>query len=176
MLKNKKAQVWAIDLTIAFVIFIGIIFLFYKYSISFAPEEPTTNKLIRDGTYASSLLLSTGYPENWNELGLNQTNSLGLIDSEGFLDINKVDVLAEWINNGIGENYTLSKTKMNLKYDYLITFTNISGEVLNPIGLIFQDKNPKQVVKIKRLVVFSNNTQIQPIKLNLYLWTNQSVL
>ena len=177
---NKKGQVWAIDLSIALVLFIGVIFLFYNYSISFAPEDPVINKIITEGGYASGTLVSTGYPNNWDYTSINETYAFGLLNEQGFLDLMKLSNFSTWVGNSSGlvvANYSLSKRKINTKYEYYINF---SDENLADIGYNFNDQNPKQIVKIQRLVLYNDTISIpgpyrvKPVKLNLYLWTNET--
>ena len=173
--KNKKAQIWAIDLSIALIIFIGVIFLFYRYSVSFAPENPLINKIIKEGGYVSNTLLTTGFPSNWEELSLNQTLAIGLLDEEGIMDLNKLNHFSEWVGDSSGEkfaNYTLSKRKINTRYNYYIEFDNGQpSPPFQPIGLA-PSTNATQVVKIQRFVAYRDSSNhIQNTKLILKLWT-----
>jgi len=180
-IKNKKAQVWAIDLSIALIIFLGVILLFYKYSISFAPEDPLVNKMIKEGGYASNTLISTGFPENWSSLNLTDTIAIGLLDKEGLMDLNKLNNFTTWINpEGIldNANYSLSKRRINTRYDYYIEFKN--SESTSPFDPpIIIGKQPtgqeKQIVKIQRFVAYHDpvSDSINATKLILVLWTTQ---
>ena len=180
LFRNKRGQVWAIDLSISLVLFIGVIFLFYNFSISFAPEDPLVNKMIAEGGYASGALVSTGYPYNWSFTTIDQTYSFGLLDDRGFLDPMKLSNFSTWVGNTTllnVANYSLSKRKINTRYNYYINF---SDENLADIGWDFNGENPKQIVKIQRIILYNDTISdpssylIKPIKLNLYLWTNES--
>ncbi len=170
--KNKKAQVWAIDLSVALVIFIGVIFLFYRYSISFAPEDPLINKMIKEGGYVSNTLLSSGYPQNWETLdNLENIYSIGLIGEDDLLDINKINNFTKWSES----DYATLKRKINTKYDYYIEFKDTpETNALDPIGQQPSNQPPdnaKQIIKIQRLVAYHDSDQIKTAKLILYLWT-----
>ncbi len=189
--KDKKAQVWAIDLSIAFVLFVGVILLFYRYSISFAPEDPIVNKIIQEGNYASNALLGTGYPENWSDISdtpegnrLEKTYSIGLLNSDGMLNLTKAAAFKTMIGSGGSAEYNLSRRKLNTEYEYFIEFSDGNA---NPfIGALWEGEigwnclamnpKPKQIVKIQRLVAYkdTDDNTIKPVKLILYLWTNQA--
>lgn len=176
--RNKKAQIWAMDLSIALIIFIGVIFLFYRYSISFAPENPLVNKMIKEGGYVSNTLMSTGFPPNWNELNLNQTLAIGLLNDEEIMDLNKLNNFSQWVGDASGDkfaNYTLSKKKINTRYEYYIQFYN--GQAIapfQPIGLA-PTVNATQIIKIQRLVAYRDESgYINNTKLILELWTTQN--
>ncbi len=177
---QKRGQIWTIDLAIALVLFIGVIFLFYNYSISFAREDPLIEGMIKEGGYVSNSLLGSGYPQNWPALGMNNTVSLGLVD-DGLLNISKVNTLKTWIDMSL-DNYTLSRIKLNTKYNYYIEFYGGSlglpeGEEPLPehVGKAYTS-DTRQIVKIQRLVAVNDTSsgyKIRPIKLNLYLWTDE---
>lgn len=182
VIKNKKGQVWAIDLSVALVLFIGVIFMFYNYSISFAPEDPIINKIINEGGYASGTLMTTGFPTNWETGTFDSTYSFGLLDEQGYLDLHKLGNFSTWVGNNTPPgpdpvNYPLSKKKINTKYNYYINFSDSN---LADIGWDFRGQNPRQVVRIQRLVLYNDTVsspgpyKLRPIKLNLYLWTNES--
>lgn len=177
---NKRAQVWAIDLSIAFVLFVGVIFLFYRYSISFAPEDPLVNKIIKEGNYASNTLLSTGYPETWN---YNESPSdiyaIGLLNKDGMLNISKVEKFRNWASDRTSLGYyNESKKRINTQFEYYIEFNpGPEGPYIEPIG--WQYSNAKQIVRIQRLVPYKylpegSEEVIIPVKLTLYLWTNKA--
>lgn len=169
-MKNKKAQVWAIDLSIALIIFIGVIFLFYRYSISFAPENYVLNKMIAEGGYASNMLLSTGFPPTWNQGTLDNAFSIGILNDNGLLDPVKLNQLRTWASNPT--NYESIKKKINTKYNYYIEFSPIAFQ---PIGHDYSTANPspKQIVKIQRLIAYQDTNEIKTAKLILYLWTDK---
>lgn len=173
--KNRKAQIWAIDLSIALIIFVGVIFLFYKYSISFAPEDPLINKMIKEGGYVSNTLLTTGFPPNWNELNLDETFAIGLTDKDGMLDLNKLSNFSAWIGNSGGDNYTASKKKVNTKYDYYITFYDGTSAPFEPIGLE-PASDAKQIIKIQRFAAYEyDGNKINNTKMIIELWTRNNV-
>jgi hypothetical protein len=172
--RNKKAQVWSIDLAIAFFIFMGVILLFYKYSLSFSTEDSLINNMLKEGGYSSGILLTTGYPENWST-NLSEANSIGFLNENGLLDLNKTNNLSLWINGAMPtQNYISSKGKINTKYNYFITLYNGTG-IIETIGWDFEDQGVQQVVRIQRLVAYETSYgEIRPLKLNLYLWTNET--
>ncbi len=181
MIKDqKRGQVWTMDLAIALVLFVGVIFLFYNYSISFAREDPLVEDMIKEGGYVSNSLLSTGYPQDWPALGLNDTISFGFFD-DGMLNITKVNTLRDWVEIS-QSNYSLSKVKFHTKYNYYIEFYGGSlglpeGEepLAEHLGRAYTP-DTRQIVKIQRLVAVNDTSsgfKIRPIKLNLYLWTDE---
>ena len=103
--------------------------------------------MIKEAGYVSNSLLSTGFPENWSSLNINQTLAIGLLDSSGLLDKNKIDTFRDWASSP--ENYDLSKRKINTRYDYQIIFYDGEKNPFDSIGLA--PNNAKQIVKIQRL-------------------------
>jgi hypothetical protein len=180
MMKNKKAQVWAIDLVVSMVLFIGIILLFYRFAISFTPDYSQVNNLIKEGGYVTNTLRSTGYPPNWSDYDIDDVYSIGLMDENGFLNKTKVVKFREWAGDdgNPGAYYSQLKSKINTRYDYYIEFwngTKYLDEVdgIGPIGKNFDGQGANQVIKFQRLVPY-NDGSVKPLKLILYLWTTES--
>jgi len=179
MMKNKTAQVWTIDLAISLVLFVGVIFLFYNYSISFAREDPLTNDLVKDAGYVSNSLMGTGYPENWPILGMNETVSFGFVDN-GMLNITKVSALNNWTKDPA--NYTLSNVKLHTRYEYYLEFYGGTlgmpkgdEELPEHVGKAYTP-DTRQIVKIQRLVAVNDTSsgyRVRPMKLNIYIWTDE---
>jgi hypothetical protein len=138
--------------------------------------------MITEGGYTSGTLISTGYSPDWNFKTINETYSFGLLDDRGFLDLMKLSNFSTWVGNTTilnVANYSLSKRKINTRYNYYINF---SDEHLADIGWNFNGQNPspKQIVRIQRLVLYNDTISdpssytVKPVKLNLYLWTNEA--
>jgi hypothetical protein len=177
-LKGKKAQVWGLDLAIGLMVFVGIIFMFYRYSVSFVPEGTSLEKMIQQGGFVSESLLSQGYPENWNETNdINQVRMFGLLDNNSLLDANKWTKFAEWSDpNG---EYSLVKEKLNTDFAFYIFFSK-EGDTdpkMSINGYDFAGKgipdDAKQTTRVERLVAYNDTGTIIPLKMVLFLWSYQ---
>lgn len=173
--KNKKAQIWALDLAIGLMVFAGIIFMFYRYSVSFVPEQTTLQKMIRQGGLISDSLLSEGYPPDWAEKeNINDVYMFGLLSNK-LLNETKWAKFCEWSNS----NYRVVKEKMGAGFNSFYIFfdkdnDNI-GEAIancNETGKTPPD-DARQIVKIERLVAYNESGVIIPMKMILYLWSYQ---
>jgi len=175
-IRNKNAQVWALDLAIGLMVFVGIIFMFYRYSVSFVPEKTTIEKMIKQGSFVTESLLSQGYPENWNQEPntISDTTMFGLLDNNSLLDVGKWEKFCGWSQ----DYYTVVKERLNTDFSFYIFFDKNNdgvGEMIedcNETGKVLVS-GTKQIVKIQRLVAYNDSGQIYPMKMILYLWSNE---
>ncbi|MEM4703377.1 MAG: hypothetical protein QXP53_02750 [Candidatus Pacearchaeota archaeon] len=180
-IKNKKAQIWALDLAIGLMVFVGLIFMFYRYSISFVPEQTTFQKMIKQGAYITGSLLHEGYPPNWaegNPPNIENVKMFGLL-SNGTLNKTKWMQFCEWSN---GAEYSKVKEKLGTEFAFYIYFdkdndgnkeripeqNGCSAAGNDPDA---QPNPPTQLVKIERLVAYYDGTEIIPMKMILKLWS-----
>ncbi|UCD21072.1 MAG: hypothetical protein JSW08_00805 [archaeon] len=185
--KNKKAQVWALDLAIGLMVFVMIIFLFYRYSVSFVPEQNIVSRMVREGRYISNSLLINGTPPGWEEITLSPENlediyQFGLI-TDNTLDPAKWTKFCDWSEN----YYSGVKEKFGTQSSFFIQFfDNMEDFYSDPpvprlipdpggcsgAGNTIQGKNPTQLVKIERLVAYKNESNITiPLRMVIYLWS-----
>lgn len=179
--KNKKAQIWALDLSIGLMVFVAIILLFYRYSVSFAPEDTSIEKMIEQGSFFTESLLTDGYPPNWSLVDINSVYTLGLL-SDNVLNVTKWEKFCDW-SDPDGTEYGKVKEKLGTDFAFYVFLDKNSDGNEDPIsegGCSFAGRspvaeNPSQLLKIERLTSYydENLMQIKPIKLILFLWSYQ---
>lgn len=167
----KKAQIWALDLAIGLMVFIGIVFMFYRYSVSFVPEQTTLQRMIKQSGLVSNILLSEGYPENWPEKEIGNVRAFGLLTNEK-LNESKWKKFCEWNIT----YYDQIREKLGTDFAFYVYFDKDSDGQREEIeGCKYAGKpvpeGATQVVKIERLVAYYNGTQIIPMKMILFLWS-----
>jgi len=145
----------------ATIIFLIGIFSIYIYAINFTGEtEETLNKMYYEGGLASSLILSEGYPENWN---LENVKTPGILNQER---INQSKL--EMFYNLSNEDYRSARNKLDISYnfEFYFNFSNmkIEGEEISGIGK--KPTNTENIILTKRFSIYEN----KPIKINLYIW------
>jgi len=138
--KNRKAQIWSLDLVIAVVIFlVGIMILFY-YAINYSSQSKNQlDELFYRANLASELILSEEFPGILSHGIVNQTklnffNNLSDTEKRRFLGIN---------NN------------------FYFRMDNYDGYV----GII-NASEVDSLVKVTRLTIYKN----KPTKFELFLW------
>lgn len=77
---NKKSQIWYADFTIALLIFMLAVVVYFQLTNNISEEESSLiNDMVLDLKRISSDLMSLGYPENWTvdnftQIGLTNGN------------------------------------------------------------------------------------------------------
>jgi len=161
LMNHKKSQVWGFDIVIAITIFLVGVIAAYLYAINFLNEsEQTLDSLFSEGNFVSSLILSSGTPNDW----VNSEVEIPGILSEGKINQTKLDKFYELTENP--EGYKNIKNLLATKYNFYFNFTGIeaSGSQINGVGNYSQ--NPENIVKIERLTVYKN----KPVKFIIYMW------
>lgn len=167
-MKNKKGQAWGMDLIVSVFIFLSAIVLFYNYSTNLNQDSENLDVLIKEGTTATNIILSEGYPTNWDKLNVEKPGVM--IGNE--INRDKLQLFLELTS----ENYTRVKNMLGTKFDFYILFStnrtifvNSTVEGIGMQGVTsseIENINSKRLVKISRLVILDK----KPIKLNFYLW------
>jgi hypothetical protein len=126
-----------------------------------------------DGKIISKMILSEGYPPDWNS-----TNVLKI----GILSSNKIDETKLWMFYNLTKDnagYKNSKHIFNTKYDYYF-FLVPSIKPISPLdpeldgigkpGLdrntIIPIENPKNLIKVTRFTIYKD----QPVTAYVYIW------
>lgn len=179
--KNRKAQVWALDLSIGLMVFVAIILLFYRYSVSFAPEDTSIDKMIEQGSFFTESLLTEGYPPNWSLGDITSVYTIGLLN-DNVLNVTKWEKFCDW-GDPNGTEYGKVKEKLATDFAFYVFLDKnsdgnadqISEGGCSSAGKSPVSANPSQLLRIERLTAYydENSMQIEPIKLILFLWSHQ---
>ncbi len=162
---NKKAQAGGIDLMIAMIIFsIGII-VFLIYSVNYSKNlKENYETLAYEGKIVSNIILSEGYPTEWNSENVVRI---------GILTENKIDQRKlEEFYNLVQTNYTRTKRLLNTRYDYYFLVNRkiiIGSEEIEGFGkpdVDFRNINSKNLVKITRASIYKNKI----VTVYVYVW------
>jgi hypothetical protein len=169
--KNKNAQSWGMDLAIASVIFVFGIIILYVYSMN-NPNEAKMN--LEDLSYQaegiSNIILSEGYPNNWN---ITNVVRIGILDNDSKINQTKLN---QFYNLTI-DNYGQTKIWFNTKYDYTFCFPNhimmINSTSAAPYNCTGKPGNinpnsitARNLFKVTRFVIYNNT----PVTANVYVW------
>jgi len=144
--KNKKAQAWSLDVSVAIVIFITGIIILYIYAINYTEQSnKDLNYLLYEGNTASELILNEG--------------ELGII-SKGKINQTKLD-------NFYYSDYEDIRNKLKIRdnFYFLMDDLEINGTQINYVG----NKNTTSIdslIKIDRFTIYKN----KPVKFQLFIW------
>jgi len=157
---NNKSQAWGMDLTVASVLFIFGIVVFYFYALNNPNEaQETIDALFYDGNIIADSILSEGHPSNWNSgnvvtIGILSQGKINETKLKGFYDLASSD-------------YQKTKHLFNTKYEYYFNLSEvmiIDSTDVEGIGL--KPSNPENIIKITRFSIYKN----KPISAYLYMW------
>lgn len=146
-IKNKKAQVWSLDLVIAGVIFmIGIIILFYSLLNYSSQSKNQLEELFYEGNLVSELILSE--------------ENIGIL-SNGIVNQTKLD-------NFYYLEDPLKKSILGVKNNFYFTMDNleINGTSQSYVGMM-NTSSIENLIQITRLTVYQN----KPTKFELFVWS-----
>jgi len=171
--KNKKSQVFGIDLIAATLIFIFATFLFFNHVILMNLEASKIEDLTSEAERVIDIILLEGYPKEWT---IEDVSRIG-ITTEKTNEISNTK-LANFA--GLArDDYTLTKSLISTKYDYHLCLLNKKGKPISHknIGkpgsdcgnLASQANNFKHLTKINRFVIFENQTRL----MEFYLWEEE---
>jgi hypothetical protein len=112
---NSRGQSFSLDLLIALSIFALVFsFVFFIYINLLDSSGLVDEKISMERKAFNAIELITnskGFPENWNEMDLNQINSIGLLNNE--LIVSEEKLIA--FNSLINSNYEEIKEKIGLQ-------------------------------------------------------------
>ena len=185
---NKKSQVWLSDYTLSMQLFILAPLLSVKIIINSFSNTSNFEELKSDASKMSEILLSEGYPVDWNSTNVIRP---GLLTAKR-LDEEKV---ARAMNTTY-INYTSLRSKLQTRYDFLVIFEHPAGDMLEfdnnefcTIGsqsvTINDDPLPgggydchnvsfsfnyKEMMKLNRFVVYDAESTSEIIRMVVYVW------
>lgn len=117
----KKAQTWIFEFIISFLIFVGLLLLSLSI-LNSSNDSSEFDSVVRDADHISSVLMSSGSPNDWNS---SNVKSLGLLSDNR---INKSKLL-----EFDSLDYYTSKSLFSVSNDFAFYFENSSG-ILNVEG------------------------------------------
>ncbi|MBN1377182.1 hypothetical protein JW949_02510 [Candidatus Woesearchaeota archaeon] len=169
---SKKSQVWVTDIIISLIIFTTAILLSVKITNTAFGDDIDFENVEKEADYISEILMSQGFPENWNKSSVIRP---GLLNREKTLDISK-------LNNFCNLTYPYTKTLFSIRNDYYFFFRDNSlNKTLNITkcgfgsGDIITDENCSfdlsllqynDLVKIRRFLVYDSTI----IEMDIYVW------
>lgn len=146
ILKNKKAQVWSLDLLIAGVIFLIGIIVLYNYAMNYSSQSNSNlDELFYEGNLASELILSE--------------EDAGIL-SEDIINQSKLDAFYNLDNS-------TKKSTLGVKSNFYFTMENleIEGSSKAYVG-IMNSSQVDNLIQITRLTIYKN----KPTKFQLFVW------
>jgi len=162
---DKKAQTWSMDVTIAFSIFVMGVLVFYVYSINYNSEAiDTINSISYDGELAFNNILTEPRPLDWNE---NNVIKIGIINN-GKVNQSLLERFYYFANS----DYDKTKSLLNSKYDYFLSFDNnmtinsTSARGIGKPGTKINNISSENLIKITRFTIYKDN----PETIYLYIW------
>jgi hypothetical protein len=120
-----SGQVWSLDFTVAFILFIVALLIAASFFFRTLLSEDTFVEFSRSADALSEQLMGTGYPQFWR---VHDVVTVGLL-TDNELSMRKAERLAQLVAN----DYWLAKDRLNTKYEYAIVFTDRNGTIV-PIG------------------------------------------
>jgi len=139
------------------------IFFFYVLNDSSEGGE-NLEKLYYEGAHITNLILSEGYPTNWNSENVVE---IGILTNE---KINETKL--ERFYNLTQEEYSKTRIKFNTKYDYYffldrnMTINSKTIEGIGKPGIKKSNIDAENLIKISRATIYKN----KPVAAELYIW------
>lgn len=162
---NFRGQFFSPDLVVALVVFVFSLVVFFSASESLYSQaslfdsrkgvDETAHKVML------SLLLSSGSPSNWENLGLENMDSFGLVSSNNVIFPAKIAALLNDLNDS--GKYSIVKSKLGVgPYDILVRLKDSSGNAIYSGGENLEGgreaNNPKIKFVYRRAVLFESST------------------
>ncbi len=149
------------DVTLAAMIFVAGIVVFYLYTINYKSGEGLE---VEEGRFEAGLvassILSEGTPEDWNQ---SSVSKIGLL-TQGQINEEK---LAQFYNI-TQTDYKRTKQLFGVRYDYFVSLSvplMIEGSLREGIGKQ-PDESAKNTLKITRFANYQN----KPITIEVLAW------
>ncbi len=158
---KKRGQAWGLDATVAAMIFIAGVVIFYLYVINYKTSEGNEIEMARfESEIVASGFLSEGTPSDWDE---NTVTRLGVLSED------KIDELKiARFYNLTQSDYERTKRLFGTRYDYGLTFSEpivIESQVITEMG---QQPSPTAEASFK--VTRFTSYKGKPITVEINTW------
>lgn len=162
---HKKAQIWGLDLVVAVAIFSISLSIFYFYALNGKAEVFEKIELLSyDAKQISQSILSSGYPEDWNEQNVVE---IGLT-TDGKLNETKIGRFYNMTQNDYNETKRLLKTSNDYYFflDENLSFGTTSVRGIGKPDFDLNNFDFDDMINVKRIVVYKN----KPVEARFYVW------
>jgi hypothetical protein len=177
-IKNKKAQVWLSDYTISMLLFALAALIAIKIIINSFSATTDFQELKSESAKLSEILLSEGFPANWDNGTSIDIIRPGLLTNKR---LNETKVALAMNSSYI--DYTSLKFMLQTKHDFAVAFEEQNGSLIKfndslcvigsasvspspvcpPVNLNFHYHN---LVKLDRLVIYNSSIK----RMVVYVW------
>lgn len=145
---NFRGQIFGTDAIVAVIIFTIILTLFVLYSNQLTLRIDDLKKKADNFELAQQSLLriteTRGIPANWEDLNQSQIQSIGLMETFGIMDANKLSRLVS-----LDVNSTALKTQMGLpQFNFELTIQDLNGVQQHEFGT-----SPSSDIDVSKSVV-----------------------
>ncbi|MBI5224983.1 hypothetical protein HY989_03865 [Candidatus Micrarchaeota archaeon] len=174
-----RAQLFSFDLILSVSILLllfGITVSIFSRTDAVMKENAIEKEISQNGNYAlSSLIETSGYPTNWEQLAFTDSNAkaLGLATSAGHLNPQKVGKFFELANSN-ENNYLLTKRILGIDFpssNYTLEIYDLEGEKVYSTTFASNNAiaNSYSIYAFQRLALLNN----QPVRLSLRIWVKK---
>ena len=151
---NRKGQVFSTDLILAVAVFLFALTLTIVYSNQVANRvgywEEASERENAALLASRALVLFSGEPSNWENLSIEDINSIGLAVSQNELSLAKLQKLGDF--NLV--HYSEAKALLGLaKYDVWIEVRDLNGQLVESFG--FEPSLSNQSTAFTRIAVLN---------------------
>ena len=151
----KKSQVWFLDFIVGLLIFMIVIFIYYDYYSNLVDEsEPAWEEIIIDSKSISSSLMSSGYPEDWNESNVSR---IGILDGNYRINQTKIERF-------VSMPYNTSRQLFNTWFDFYFFIEDKNGTDYFEAGA--EPSGQEYLVQTTRLAIYNSSIY----RMVLYIW------
>ena len=179
--RSRKSQVWISDYTFSLLLFILAAIISVKIIVNSFAMNTDFIQLKDDATKISEMLLSEGYPVDWN----NET-----VIRPGLLTGKRLD--PDKVAKAINLSYSALKPKLQTRYDFIVIFEEPGGDMIEfgnnctigspdvPVNqsgtppavdchnLLFDTVKHDNLVKLSRLIIYDSRI----IRMVVYTWSS----
>ena len=160
---DRRGQIFTTDLIMAVTVFLFVLTLSIVYSNQVANRVglwEETNEREHAALLASrALVLSPGEPSNWENLAVEDINSIGLAVSKNAIDAGKLQRLAD-LNAG---GYEEAKALLGLaRYDAWVEVRDLNKQLLESFGL--EPGSNKHVSSFTRAALYNGEAVLVRVK------------